>query len=190
VGKYVNMKLILMQLAVMLILLCGGADAKGIEAGLRGINWDSDVKAVRLTLEQQGFTLLDQWKDENGNLGQKFGNGLYSGLRSDITVLWKAKGLKEINISSAGIFLLLPDAHFQSLVARFTDQYGPPQVREAHMLKIFPGVWVEGAQWKVNESGAPAFTATIVQSRPADQVVSGEADKGTISVSFKRMVKE
>jgi hypothetical protein len=187
VSKHVNTKLILIQLAVVFILFCGGAEAKGIEAGLWGIGWNADSNSVKQNLEQQGFVLLDQWKDENGNLGQKFGNGLYSGFSCDIRVLWKAKDLKEINIESTGVFLLGTDAPFQNLLARFTEEYGQPQEREAHMLKIFPGVWVEGAKWTVSEKGAAAFTVIIVQSRPADRVASDDATKSTIGVSFKRV---
>lgn len=189
-GKHVKMKFILIQLAVVLILFCGGAEAKGIEAGLWGIGWDADVNSVRQSLEQQGFVLLDEWKDANGNLGQRYGNGLYSGFPCDIRVLWKAKDLKEINIESNGVFLLGTDAPFQSLVARFTEEYGQPQEREGHMLKIFPGVWVEGAKWTISEKGTHAFSVTVVQNRPADRVTADDAAKATISVSFSRLIKE
>lgn len=184
-GKYVDMKIIILQLLVVLVLFCGGVEAKGIEAGLWGISWDADASQVKQSLEGQGFVLVEQGKDSSGNQWQKFGNGLYSGFQCDVKVVWQEKRLAEINIESTGVFLLGTEATYRKLEARFTDEYGQPKERERHMLKIFPGIWVEFAKWTVTDKGEPSFEVTVVQNSPADGPETETARPAKIYISFK-----
>lgn len=175
------------QLLVALVLLCGGAEAKPIEAGLWEIGWDADAKAVEQILGKQGFVLLDQVKDADGNTRQRFGNGLYAGFRCEIEAVWQAKHLAEVNISSAGRLLLGSDAAFHKLEVRFTEEYGEPREREAHMLKIFPGVWVEGVKWTVTGNGQPSYDVVVVQKRPAPAPQGDPEGAEAVFVSFKKL---
>lgn len=175
------------QLMVALVLFCGSAEAKPIESGLWGIGWDANAKAVEQVMGKQGFMLLDQVKDEDGKTRQRFGYGLYAGFRCEIEVVWQAKHLAEINIASAGRLLLGADAAFQNLVARFNEEYGQPREREAHMLKIFPGVWVEGAKWTVSVNGQPSYDVVVVQNRPAPAPQGDPAGAEGVFVSFIKL---
>ncbi len=175
------------QLLVALVLLCGGAEAKPIATGLGEIRWDADAKTVEQILGKQGFVLLDQVKDADGNTRQRFGNGLYTGFRCEIEAVWQEKHLAEIKIASIGRLLLGSDAAFQKLVARFTEEYGEPREREAHMLKIFPGVWVEGAKWTVTGNGQPSCDVVVVQNRPAPAPQGDPAGAEAVFVSFKKL---
>lgn len=186
-GKYVDMKIIILQLLVVLVLFCSGAEAKGIEAELWGISWDADASQVKQSLEGQGLVLIEQGKDSNGNQWQKFGNGLYSGFQCDVKVVWQEKCLAEINIESTGVFLLGTESTYRKLEARFTDEYGQPKEKDRYMLKIFPGIWVELAKWVVTDQGRPSFEVTVVQNSPVDGPETETARPAKIYISFKQI---
>jgi len=179
--------IIIVQLLVVVMFLFGSAEAKGIEAGLYGIGWDTNAKQVKQCLEGQGFELLEQGKDLHERRWQRFGNGLFSGIHSDVQVVWQSKQLAEINIESTGVFLLGTEFTYRNLVARFTGEYGQPTERDKYMLKVFPGIWVEITKWTVNVSGGPSFEVTVVQSSPADELVFQSAHPSKISISFKNI---
>ena len=185
--RKVSWKAAAVQMMVALVLLCGGAEAKPIEAGLGEIGWDADAKTVEQVMGKQGFMLLDQVKDEAGKTRQRFGYGLYSGFRCEIEVVWQAKHLTEINIASTGRLLLGADAAFQNLVARLIGEFGQPREREAHMLKIFPAVWVEGAKWTVTGNGQPSYDVVVVQNRPAPAPQGDPAGAEGVLVSFIKL---
>jgi len=177
--------IIIVQLLVVVMLLFGSAEAKGIEAGLGGIGWGTDAKQVKQCLEGQGFELIEQGKDTNGRHWQRFGNSLFSSFYSDVQVVWQSNKLSEINIESTGVFLLGTEFTYQNLVTQFTGEYGQPAERDKYMLKIFPGIWVETTKWMVSVNDAPSFEVTVVQNSPADKLETKSAHLSRISILFK-----
>lgn len=185
-GKYVITRLIVIQIALTLMLFCGGVEAKGLETALWGIGWEADNKSVKQIMENNRFTLLNEGKYQDGKAWQRYGDGLYSGFQCDIEYVWQAGSLSAVNIESKGLFLLGPDSIFQSLVTQFTDEYGQPSEREAYMLKIFPGIWVEGVKWLVTGNGGSSFEVTVVENKAVLRPKGNLVPSDKILISFKK----
>jgi len=177
----------IVQLLVVVMLLFGSAEAKGIETGLGEIGWGTDAKQVKQCLEGQGFELIEQGKDRNGWHWQRFGNSLFSSFYSNIQVVWQSNKLSEINIESTGVFLLGTEFTYQNLVAQFTSEYGQPAERDKYMLKTFPGIWVETTKWMVSVNDNPSFEVIVVQNSPADKLETKSAHVSRISILFKKI---
>jgi|GEM_PF-5078058 len=177
----------IVQMLVIVMFLCGSAEAKGIEAGLGKMAWDMDTKQVKECLKGQGFELIEEGKDPDGRNFQRFGNSQFSSFYSNIHTVWQSKQLAEINIESSGVFLLGAEFTYRNLVAQFTDEYGQPVNQDKYMLKIFPGIWVETTTWLVDDNGIPSFGVTVVQENSAEPIETKSSHLSKISIHFKNI---
>jgi len=178
-----NVKTITIQILLILVVFFGSAEARGIEAGLGGISWESDTNQVQQALAGQGFVFVEQGNTPDGNRWERYGNGLFSGFLCDIKVVWQSKRLAWIDIESR-IFLLGPESTYRKLVTQFAVEYGQPQETDRYMLKMYPGLWIEWAKWTVTGKGEPSFTVTVMQNSPAE---AGSAGSGEIKISFQKI---
>jgi hypothetical protein len=190
IGQCRNLKHIILQIFVMIALVLGTAEAKGIETGLWGLGWDANPNQAKQALEGQGFVLLDQGNDGAGISWIKFGNGQYTGFPCEVKVIWQAGQLAEISIESTEEFLLGSDLTYRNLSARFSEQYGPPRQSEAYMLKIFPGVWVEWSSWTVALKDVPTYAVKLEQNKPAEKLAGEPTRQEKIIVLFQKITTQ
>ncbi len=186
-GRYSSAIRCLMQLLIILVFFFGGAEAKGIEAGLWGLGWDNNADQIKQTLEGQGFVLLDQGNQGEQSKWQRFGNGQYTGFPCEIKAVWQGERLTEINIESTEAFILGTDFVHRNLVAWFTEQYGQPRKTEGYLLKIYPAVRVDWAEWAVTVKGSPAFTVTLTENSPTARTGDESARSAKITVLFQKI---
>ena len=171
---------------IILVMLCANAEARGIEAGLWGIGWDSPATEIQTVLENQGFAAAGRGEEGDGLIWQEYSGGQYADFPYRIRMFWQGENLRRISLESAEAFLLGTDFPYRNLTAKFTQQFGPPQGGDAYMLKIFPGIWVEWARWTVTDQGSPPYTVTLSRQKPAYPHQDDPDKPAKISILFER----